>query len=74
MYELELHRVRATELQRQARQADQARALVAVRRDERRARRAARREGRVSTDTVRVAADTGRVGRALRGVRHHAAS
>ncbi|MFI9099068.1 hypothetical protein ACIGXA_00975 [Streptomyces fildesensis] len=71
MYELELHQVRATELQRRARDENQARAVIAVRRSERQAQRqaqrAARREGRVNTDA-------GRVGRALRGVRHHAAS
>ncbi|MCZ4098368.1 hypothetical protein C8250_029795 [Streptomyces sp. So13.3] len=67
MYELELHKVRATELQRRARDENQARAVIAVRRSERQAQRAARREGRVNTDA-------GRVGRALRGVRHHAAS
>lgn len=71
MYEFELHQVRATELQRRARDENQARAVLAVRRSQRqaqrRAQRAARREGQVNQEA-------GRVGRVLSVVRHHAAS
>ncbi|MDJ0341406.1 hypothetical protein QMK19_05050 [Streptomyces sp. H10-C2] len=70
MFELELHRVRSAELQRAAAEENQARAVIAVRRSERKvqreALREARREGRVNQRT-------GRVGRALRVVRHHTA-